>query len=280
MKPETILITGASAGIGFATAHGLAEMGFRVVMLCRHAERSEAARFQIVQETGNPDVHLVVADLASLADIRRAAAEILDRFDRLHVLINNAGVVLPRRELTADGFERTFAVNHLAYFLLTYLLLDRLRASAPARIVNVASNAHRRGRIDFDNLQGERRYAPYAIYAQSKLANVLFTRTLASRLEGSGVTANALHPGVVRTQIAGTGFHPLALAFRLFGAFYRSPRQGAETSIYLAASPDVEGVSGAYFVRKKATRAAPAAYDDTVAERLWRVSAERVGVEA
>ncbi len=280
LKPRMALVTGANAGIGYHTALGLARQGYEVVMLCRSAERGEEARRQIVSASGNAAVHLILADLASLADIRRAAGEFLDRFDRLDVLVNNAGLVRAKREETVDGFEMTFAVNHLAYFLLTNLLLERLKAAAPARIVNVSSNAHKRSRFDFDDLQAVRRFAPYGAYARSKLANILFTRALARRLEGTGVTANALHPGVVRTNIAGRGWHPLAIGFRLLGLFYLSPEQGAETSIHLASSPEVAGVTGEYFDRKKSVRAAPSAYNDEDAERLWRISAEMVGIDA
>jgi NAD(P)-dependent dehydrogenase (short-subunit alcohol dehydrogenase family) len=280
IKPFVSLVTGANAGIGYHTALGLARQGYEVVMLCRSAERGEEARQQIILASGNEAVHLLKADLASLADIRRAAGEFLGRFDRLDVLVNNAGLVRAKREETVDGFEMTFAVNHLAYFLLTHLLLDRLKAAAPARIVNVSSNAHLRSRFDFDDIDRIQRFAPYGVYAQSKLANVWFTRALARRLEGTGVTVNALHPGVVRTNIAGSGWHPLAVAFRFLGRFYLTPEQGAETSIFLASSPDVAGVTGQYFNRKKSVRAAPSAYNDEDAERLWRISAEMVGIDA
>ncbi|MEZ4699994.1 MAG: SDR family oxidoreductase [Rhodothermales bacterium] len=278
VERKTILITGASGGIGYETALGLARMGHHIVMIARNRERGEAAQRRIVQEAGADAAQLILADLASQADIRRAAAEVLDRYPRLDVLVNNAGLVQAKRVLTVDGFEMTFAVNHLAYFLLTNLLLDRLKASAPARIVNVSSNAHKRSRFAFDDLQGERSFAPYGSYAQSKLANILFTRALARRLAGTGVTVNCLHPGVVRTNIAGSGWHPLALAFRLFGLFYLSPSKGAETSIYLASSPDVADVTGEYFDRKKSVKAAPSAYVEEDAERLWRLSAEMVGM--
>lgn len=280
LKPLVALVTGANAGIGYHTALGLARQGYEVVMLCRSAARGEEARQRIVRESGNDAIHLLQADLASLADIRRVAGAFLDRFDRLDVLVNNAGLVRAKREETVDGFEMTFAVNHLAYFLLTHLLLDRLKASPPARIINVSSNAHKRSRLNFDDLQAVRRFAPYRVYARSKLANILFTRALTRRLDGTGVTANSLHPGVVRTNIAGSGWHPLAIGFRLLGLFYLSPEQGAETSIYLASSPDVAGVTGQYFDGKKSVRAASAAYHDDDAERLWRLSAEMVGIDA
>ncbi len=280
LKPRRALVTGANAGIGFHTALGLARQGYEVVMFCRSAERGEEARKQLVLASGNEAVHLIQADLASLADIRRAAGAFLDRFDRLDVLVNNAGLVRAKREETVDGFEMTFAVNHLAYFLLTILLMDRLKACESARIVNVASNAHKRSRLDFDDLHAVRGFEPYSVYARSKLANILFSRALARRLEGTGVTVNCLHPGVVRTDLVREGTHFLAIAFRLLGRFYLTPEKGAETSIFLASSPEVAGVTGQYFDRKKSVRAAPAAYNDEDAERLWRISAEMVGIDA
>lgn len=271
------MVTGANAGIGRVTALVLARMGATVIMVCRNRERSEPVLREIRQATGNQEVHLMIADFASQRSIRELAAAFRRRYDRLDVLVNNAGAINFDRSLTEDGLETTFAVNHLGYFLLTNLLLDRLVASAPARVINVSSNAHRAGRIDFDDLQGARRYSGWKAYAQSKLANILFTVELARRLEGTGVTVNALHPGFVSSNFA-TGTPLSRLGMRLLRPFTITPEKGAETSIYLATSPEVEGVTGRYFVRKRVVEPAPAATDPAAARRLWQVSAELTGL--
>jgi NAD(P)-dependent dehydrogenase (short-subunit alcohol dehydrogenase family) len=280
MKGKTVLITGATSGIGRSTARELARLGATLFMTCRDRKRGEEAIAEIGDATGNRDLHLLVGDLASQADIRRVATEFLTTGRPLHVLLNNAGVVNLNHELTGDGIETVFAVNHLAYFLLTLLLLDRLKESAPARIVNVASDAHKFGKLDFDDLGGERRYRWTQSYGQSKLANILFTRELARRLEGTGVTVNCLHPGAVAT---GLGKNNGAWAQRLIGflgVFFRTPDRGAETSIFLANSPNVEGVSGKYFSNCKERRPSAAASNDEDARRLWKVSAEMTGIGA
>ena len=251
-------------------------MGATVVMHGHDPARSEAAADAVRRASPQGAVELVVADLSSQADVRRLAAEVLDRHDSLHVLVNNAGVLRMRRTLTVDGLELTFALNHLAYFLLTRLLLDRLSEGAPARIVNVSSSAHARVRLDFDDLQNARHFRGMGVYGQSKLANVLFTYELARRLQGSGVTANCLHPGFVATRFgSGTpGVMGRAMWFgiRLLKPFAVSPAKGARTSIYLATSPEVEHVSGRYFVNGKATKSSHASYDEESARRLWKVS--------
>lgn len=232
-------------------------------------------------ETGNDKLSLMLADLASQDSVRALAREFLATGRPLHVLLNNAGVVNVGRQVTGDGIEEVFAVNHLAYFLLTHLLLDRLKQSAPARIVNVASDAHKFVRaMDFDDLQGERSYRTMRIYGQSKLANILFTYELARRLDGTGVTANCLHPGAVATGLAKNNGRWAAALVKLLGAFFRTPDKGAETSIYLAASPDVAGVSGQYFYNCKPLRSSPASYDELAAKRLWEISARMVGIAA
>lgn len=273
------LVTGASSGIGRATALGLARLGSTVVALCRNPEQGADAVARIRQESGNERVDLLLADLSSLPSVRRAAAEFLDRYLGLQVLVNNAGLSLWRREVTEDGIERTFAVNHLGHFLLTNLLLDALKASAPARIVNVTSAAHRNGRIDFDNLQRERRYRGFGAYSDSKLANVLFTYELARRLVGMAVTANCVHPGTIATNIyrpAATG--RLALLFRLLLPFMGSPERGAEPVLRAAVAPELEGVSGKYFTPRGEERSAPRSYDEAIARRLWEVSATLCGL--
>ena len=267
-----MLVTGATAGIGVPTARVLAERGAHVVIVGRNPAKTEATAAQIKQQTGNNDVDYLVADLSVMAEVRRLAADVLRRYDRLDVLINNAGAIYLSRQLSADGIEMTFALNHLSYFLLTNLLLDRLKASAPARIVNVSSGAHRYGPINFDDMQGEKRFNGQMIYGQSKLANILFTYELARRLAGSGVTANALHPGFVATDFAKNN----GVIGRLFRVVTRpfslNSDQGAQTTIYLASAPEVEGVTGKYFVKCKEERSSPASYDEAAARRLWELS--------
>jgi NAD(P)-dependent dehydrogenase (short-subunit alcohol dehydrogenase family) len=271
MHSRTCLITGATSGIGRATALALGGMGAELVLLCRDRARGEETA-AAARAAGAPAVELLIADLGVQAEVRRAAAEFLAGGRPLHVLINNAGVVNLQRTLTADGLEATFAVNHLAYFLLTTLLLDRLRASAPARIVNVSSEAHRFGPLDFDDLQNERRYRTMKVYGQSKLANILFTAELARRLEGSGVTVNSLHPGAVATRL-GTNNGAWARALiRLLRPFFRTPDDGAATSIHLATAPELAGVSGRYFANRREKTPSAAARDPDAARRLWEVS--------
>jgi len=270
------LVTGANSGIGKSTAHALARLNATVVMVCRDRNRAEPVRDEIATATGNQNVELMMCDLSSQADIRRFAADFLNTHNRLDVLINNAGVVVRQRSLTEDGIESTFAVNHLGYFLLTNLLLDLLKKSAPARIVNVSSAAHAYGKIDFDNLQGERKYGGFSAYANSKLANVLFTYELARRLDGPGVTANCLHPGGVATGLFRNLPKPIEALIKLVTI---SPNKGAETSVYLASSPAVEGVTGKYFARKRETRTSNASYNEEAARRLWEVSSELSGLE-
>jgi NAD(P)-dependent dehydrogenase (short-subunit alcohol dehydrogenase family) len=285
MQGKTVVVTGGNSGIGFATAEALAQMGARVIVTARNADKGRAAVAGIVQRTGgDAQVQLVVFDLADLSSVRRGAEEILGQAPRLDVLVNNAGVVLTERHETVDGFEATFATNHLGPFLLTNLLLDRLRASAPARIVNVASTAHNTARkgIPFADLQSTKRYRGMRVYGESKLANILFTLELARRLAGSGVTANSLHPGTVRTGYGADGDARGFLAFGLLISrpFFLSPVKGARTSIYLASSPAVEGVTGEYFDKGKPAKSRRWAQDAEAAQRLWRVSEELVGLDA
>jgi NAD(P)-dependent dehydrogenase (short-subunit alcohol dehydrogenase family) len=266
---RTVVLTGATAGIGKAAALALARRGARLVLVCRSAERGRAVLEQVRTAGRGAASELLGMDLASLASVRIGAAELLRRHDRLHVLINNAGVWPPRRQLSADGFELTFAVNHLAPFLLTRLLLPALRAGEPARIVNVASEAHRRGRLRWDDLQLERRWSGGAAYAQSKLANILFTRELARRLEGSGVVANSVHPGFISSELGRQLSSPVRWAFRLFGG---KPEDGARGPVRLAASADLAGVNGRYFDRTREATPSRAALDDAAAARLWEIS--------
>lgn len=247
-------------------------------MVARNREKGEAARAAVAAETGNDRVELLLADLASLAQVGRLAEQFTQRHDRLHVLVNNAGLVLVKRQVTEDGYEETFAVNHLAPFLLTTLLLDVLRASAPARIVNVSSDAHRGQRIDFDDLQSERRYFGQRVYGRTKLENILFTTELARRLEGTGVTANAVHPGFVASNFGrnnGGAFRGFITVLQKLLAI--SPEQGAQTPLYVATSPEVEGVTGRYFAKGKQRHPSTAALSVADAQRLWQVNEQLVG---
>ena len=276
MNGRICLVTGGTNGIGKSTAQELAQMGATVIIVGRDAQKTSRVVNEIRATSGNPKVRPMLADLSSQLDVRRLADEFKSQYAHLHVLINNAGAVFMKRQLSMDGIEMTFALNHLAYFLLTDLLLDTLKASAPARIINVSSNAHTSGKIEFDNLQGEQIYSP-RVYENSKLANILFTTELARRLQGTGVTVNALHPGFTATGFAKNNGRAIAALVSIFAPLVaRSPAKGAETSIYLASSPSVEGLSGEYFYDSQVIQAAPQANDMAVARRLWDVSAEMV----
>ena len=278
MAGKTVLVTGGTGGIGKATAAGLAAVGARVGIVGRDLSRTRAAAAEIAATSGNPAVDPFGADMSAQAEVRRLAREVLDGYPRLDVLVNNVGGFWSTRRVTADGLEHTFAVNHLAGFLLTELLLDRLKASAPARIVTVSSGAQANGRIHFDDLQGERGYSGQRAYNQSKLANVMFTYELARRLEGSGVTATVLHPGVVRTGFAAEDPSPLwKILLPLIRPLLKTPEKGAATSIYLASSPEVGGVTGTYFVNSKPKTSSKSSYDQAAAARLWRISVDLVG---
>jgi retinol dehydrogenase-14 len=280
LRDRTVLVTGGTGGIGRATAEGLAALGARVGIVGRDEGRTEQAAAEVARSTGGT-VDVFVADLSAQAEVRRLAEEVLAAYPRLEVLVNNVGGYWAHRHVTADGLEHTFALNHLAPFLLTELLLDRLRASAPARVVTVSSGAQSMGRIDFDDLQGAVRYDGQKAYNQSKLANVLFTYELARRLEGSGVTANVLHPGVVRTAFGREdGLRWMRLLLPLVRPFLKSPERGAATSIHLASAPELERVSGRYFVNGKEKRSSPRSYDEQTARRLWDVSAQLVGLDS
>ncbi|MGA9768251.1 MAG: SDR family oxidoreductase [Blastocatellia bacterium] len=277
MTGKICMVTGANSGIGLVTARELADRGAAVVMVCRDRVRGESARAEIKAQSGNAGVELMLCDLASQRSIREFAGEFKRTHDRLDVLVNNAGVYIRNRTVVEGNIETTFAVNHLGYFLLTNLLLDVIEQSASARIINVASGAHTYGRMDFDNLQGEKNYSGVRAYANSKLANVLFTYELARRLSAARVTANCLHPGAVATGI----FRALPkFVEAIIKLMTLSPEKGAETSIHLAASPEVEGVTGKYFVKKTETRSSPESYNEDTARKLWAVSARLTGLEA
>jgi retinol dehydrogenase 14 len=278
MAGRTAVVTGATGGIGKATALGLAAMGAHVAIAGRDRGRTEAAAGEI-QSVGGGQVDAFVADMSSQAEVRQLAAELLRDLPRIDVLVNNVGGYWDTRHVTAEGLEHTFAVNHLAPFLLTNLLLDRLRQSGPARVVMVASNAQSMGSIDFDDLQGELSYAGSRAYNQSKLANVMFTYELARRLKGSAVTANALHPGLVNTSFGAEDPNVVQrVVVPFLRPFMKSAARGATTSIHLASAPDLKLVSGLYFAKSKPTKSSKQSYDEAAAARLWRVSADLVGL--
>lgn len=280
MKDKVVLITGATAGIGKETARGVAQTGATVVLIGRNKEKGEQVVAEIKTATGNQNLDFLMADLFSIAEIRRVADEFKSKYDRLDVLVNNAGAIFDKRETTADGLERTFALNHISYFLLTNLLLSTIQQSAPARIISVSSIAHQFGdKVDFDDLQFERKtYSSLTAYGQSKLMNVLFTYELARRLKDTNVTANCLHPGGVASNFADNTGGLLKLAAWFFkNTFAISPARGAETSIYLATSPEIAGVSGKYFDNKKPKISSKISYDEAVQKQLWEASEKIVG---
>jgi NAD(P)-dependent dehydrogenase (short-subunit alcohol dehydrogenase family) len=274
MQGNVCLITGATSGIGRATAQGLAARGGTVVVGARDESLAQKTVADIKKETGNPAVEYLLADLSVQAQVREMARAFRERHERLDVLINNAGAAFLRRNVSPDGIEMTFALNHLAYFLLTNQLLDLLKASAPARIINVSSGSHRGAEIDFNDLGMENGYGVMKAYGRSKLANLLFTYELDRRLEDSGVTVNAMHPGFVATDIGKNNGLLARLVISLLHLTARSPREGAETAIYLASSPEVEGISGKYFKDCETVRSSPASLNQADARRLWEISAE------
>jgi NAD(P)-dependent dehydrogenase (short-subunit alcohol dehydrogenase family) len=268
MKVRTILVTGSTDGIGMQTALQLARLGANVLLHGRDKNKGLHVKEQIIRDTGNPRLELFIADLSSLQAVRRLASEVRQSQKRLHVLINNAGIFMPHRSLTEDGLETTFAVNCLAPFLLTLELLPLLAESAPSKIITVASVAHWNALLEWENLQGERRYDGFQAYALSKLGNILFTYALASRMRGSKITANCLHPGVTKTKLLRLGFGDYP---------GQPPEEGARTSVYLAFSPQVESVNGKYFERCRPAQSSPLTYDQRVQERFWRRCEELCG---
>ena len=279
MGGKTVLITGGTSGIGKAAALALAAMGANVVVVGRNRERGEAAVEEISARSHNESVELLLADLSVQSEVRGFAQEFQERHDRIDVLVNNAGLVQSKRTETPDGIETTLAINHLAPFLLTNLLLDRLKDSAPSRVITVSSEAQRWGSMDFDDLQSRRKYRGFPVYGMTKLANIMFTYELAERLNGTGVSATCLHPGSVGTNFGQNNRGPMALFFRTFKPFMRSPERGADTLVWLASSPEVEGVSGKYFFDRKEIEAKKVAYDPAARRRLWEISEELTGLK-
>ncbi|TKJ27542.1 MAG: short-chain dehydrogenase [Promethearchaeota archaeon Loki_b31] len=272
MEGKICIITGANSGIGKATAIGLAMMNATIVMMCRSKERGEEVQKEIIELTGNKKVDLLLCDLSSQESIRKFVSEFKSKYQKLHILINNAGVMLSKRVISVDGFEMNFAVNYLASFLLTNLLLDVLKKSAPSRIINVSSAAHRMAKMDFDDLQSEKRkYRLFKIYGISKLALMLFSFELNRRLEGTSVTVNTVHPGVVNTNL---GQDQSSFSKGFAKLFFKKPEKGAETSIYLASSQEVEGITGKYFAKKQQKQSSEESYNEDYAKRLWELSTD------
>ena len=277
MGGKVALVTGGTSGIGKATAMALSAMGADVAVVGRDRERGERAAAEIRAQTGGR-VDLALADLSSQAEVRALAEEFKRRYDRLDVLVNNAGLVQSTRTETVDGLESTFAINHLASFLLTNLLLDMLKQSAPSRVVTVSSEAERWGNIDFDDLQSKNKYRGFPVYGMTKLANIMFTYELAERLKGTGVTATCMHPGAVNTRFGTNNRGPMTILFRAFKPFMRTPEQGADTVIWLASSPEVEGVSGRYYADRKPLEPKKIANDPAARRRLWEESERLTGL--
>ena len=278
MSGRVCIVTGANSGIGKNVARALAGSGATVVMVCRDRKKGEEARDEIYAARKDQSIELMFADFSSLDSVRKLASDFRKTHDRLHLLVNNAGLIIGKRTLTADKLETTFQVNYLSHFLLTNLLLDTMRASAPSRIVNISSAAHFRGHIDFDDLQGDGHYSAIKSYSQSKLAQVLFTQELAKRVNGYGVTVNCVHPGAVRTNW-GDEAGLLGIGIRIARPFMISSEKGAETPLFVATSPDIEGVTGKYFSKNKVTKSSQESYDESTSKKLWDISMELSGLQ-
>ncbi|HET8865145.1 MAG TPA: SDR family oxidoreductase [Gracilimonas sp.] len=278
MNNKLCIITGANSGIGFQTAKALADKGAYIVMVCRNEDKAEAAKKQIFEETSNPGINIVLCDFAIQSEIRKATEVIKKNYDKIDVLINNHGFLASEKVETVDGLEMTFAVNHIGYFLFTNLLLDQIKAADSGRIVSVASEAHRAGEFDPENIQLEENFSPWKAYGNSKLFNIMFTKELARRLKNTNVTANSLHPGVVSSNFAQSGSWIMKTLFTIGKLFFISPKKGAETSIYLASSDEVKEVNGAYFKNKKAASPSKTARDEAAAKELWEISEKLCGL--
>jgi NAD(P)-dependent dehydrogenase (short-subunit alcohol dehydrogenase family) len=278
MQGKVVMITGASSGIGKITALELARGGAEVIMVCRNQQKGEAAQTEIIKETGNPNVFLFQADLAKLSEVRLVAEAFSRQFAKLDVLINNAGMMPAKYKRTDEGFEICWATNYLSMFLLTNLLMDKLLAAGEARIINVSSEAHRLGQLDFHELHSPRKYSALTAYADSKLAAVIFTYELARRLELTKVTANCLHPGIVNTNFASDSFKAFKILMQLGQPFMRTSQKGAETTLYLATEPSLESVSGKYFKNCKPVRSSKITHDEALGRRLWLYSEQQTGL--
>ncbi|MDG6904511.1 MAG: SDR family oxidoreductase [Nitrososphaerota archaeon] len=271
VEGKTCVVTGANSGIGYVTARELARMGAKIILVCRNQSKCEVARDSIKKATGNESVESEIADLASFGSVRKLAQRLQQSYEKIHILVNNAGLIIGKRMLTEDGLETTFQVNYASHFLLTYLLLNTMKESAPSRIINVSSAAHFSGYMDFDDLQKEKSYSAMRSYCQSKLAQVLFTYELADRLNGTSVTVNCVHPGAVRTNW-GDEAGALGIGIRIARPFMLSPEKGAQTTVYAAISPDLDEISGKYFAKRKEARTSKESYDVDERKKLWDIS--------
>ncbi len=278
MTSQTVLISGATAGIGLETARGLAKMGAHVVIIGRSQNKTIDVVADLKRTTGNENIEYLLADLALMSEVRRVAADFKAKYDRLDVLVNNVGAIFNSRKVSSEGIEMTWALNHLGYFVLTQELLDVLKASAPARIVNVSSDAHRSGKIRWDDPEMSKKFSVFPAYSQSKLANIMFTFELARRLEGTGVIANVLHPGLVASNFAVTNNPGIfnKVVRRVLNLFSISSEEGAQTSIYLASSPKAADITGEYFVKSKIVQPIDAAKDVSAQQRLWELTEARL----
>lgn len=278
MKNKLCVITGANSGIGFETAKALAKMGAFIVMVCRNEDKAIAAKNEILQEADGAGIEIVLCDFSIQKEIKKAAVYIKSNYSKIDILINNHGFIASERNETVDGLEETFGVNHIGYFLFTHELMAEIKAAGNARIINVASDAHRAGEFDLDNLQLQKNFSAMKAYANSKLFNILFTNALAERIKDTDVTANSLHPGVVGSNFGRSGNWLIQLFYKIGSMFMISSEKGAETSIYLATSAEVEGVNGAYFKNKKAKAPKKEALNMENAEALWKISEELCGL--
>ncbi len=274
MRDKTVLITGATSGIGKATAIDLASRGAIISLLIRNLEKGKATKNEIIEKTGNKNIDIQLIDLADLSSVKKAAEELKVKFKSIDILINNAGGMFKERFLSKDGYELTFAMNHLGHFLLTNLLMENIKAAPNARIINISSEAQRGGRIDFDDLMAEKKFTPFKAYSQAKLANIIFTKSLKERLAESNISVFALHPGVVRTGFAGDFGGVIKLLLKATQPLMRSPEKGAETSIFLATEENIENLSGSYFKNRKVIKPKAEAEDPEIGQRLWKVSEE------
>jgi retinol dehydrogenase 12 len=272
MKNKVCMVTGATSGIGLETAKALAQQSATVVIVGRNPQKGSSTATRLQKESGNSSIEFLLADLSIQAQIQQLAQQFNRRYSRLDVLVNNAGAIFLKRQISADGIEMTFAVNHLNYFLLTHLLLETLKNSAPSRIVNVSSDMQKNAQINFDDIEQERKYSSFGAYSQSKLAIIMFTYELARRLEGTQVTANAVHPGFAATNIGRNNGWIGKIAVPLLKLVAMSPRKAAQTSIHTASSPEVENITGKYFMRKKPVLSNPISYDEAATQRLWEIS--------
>lgn len=280
IKGKNVMITGANSGIGKETAVELAKLGAKIIMVCRNEQRGKDAKQEIIERANSNEVELMIADLADQNSIRKFAHDFKQKYDKLNVLINNAGLILRERVLTSEGYEMTLAINHLGPFLLTNLLLDIIIVSAPSRIISVSSAAHKFSNLDLDNVNLENKFSSFRAYGNSKLANILFSQELARKLKGKGVTVNSLHPGGVKSNFAMDTYSKIGKSlYSIPRIFMISPQKGARTSVYLASSPDVANITGKYFSKSKIAKTSKVSQDEVLQKKFWNLSLKMVGLD-